>query len=87
MYDYEKMKIFEVISLLITVILMILTVGLKIFDFQPVRHIILCNFILLGLTITMIFDAILKSWKLLFQHVGLYAIWFLALLFNLLIHI
>lgn len=67
----------------INLILMVITVVLKALAFEALMHTILCNCILLLITVTLVFDGILKDRKGMVTHGLFYALWFFNLIMNL----
>ena len=83
MYDEEKMKGLRTIVSLVLVILMVVTVVLQVVAFDALRHVILCSCVLLLITVSLVFDGILKDGKNLFTHSAWYALWFFNVIMNL----
>ncbi len=67
----------------INVILMLITMVLQVFAFEALRHVILCSCVLLLITVTLIFDGILKDGKGMALHGSCYALWFFSVIMNL----
>ena len=69
--------------MVINTILVFITVGLQVLAFEALRHTILCSCILLSITVTLVFDGILKDRKEMVTHGWWYALWFFNLIMNL----
>ena len=67
----------------INAILMVITEVLHVVAFNALRHVILCNCVLLLITVTLVFDGILKDSKRIFTRGCLYALWLFNLIINL----
>ncbi len=66
----------------INAILMLITMVLQLTAFNALRNVILCSCVLLLITVTLIFDGILKDSKGIFTHGWWYALWLFALIMN-----
>lgn len=67
----------------INAILMVITVVLQVVAFNALRHVILCSCVLLLITVTLVFDGILKDSKGIFTRGWWYALWLFNLIMNL----
>lgn len=76
MNDMKKMKGLRILVLFVNCILMVVTLVLQFVAFQALLHSILCACILLLITVTLVFDGILKDSKEMLTHGFWYAIWF-----------
>lgn len=83
MNDEKMMDGLRSVTMLINVILMVVTVVLQIVAFDALRHTILCCCVLLLITITLVFDGILKDGKGMAMHGGWYLLWFFSVIMNL----
>ena len=80
MNDEKIMKVFRLTTIGVSLILMIITVVLQTVAFEALRHTILCSCVLLLITVTLIFDGILKDSKRMALHGSWYALWFFNLI-------
>jgi hypothetical protein len=83
MNDEKMMNNLRTIVGIINAILMIITVVLQIFAFNAMRHVILCDCILLLTTVELVFDGILKDSKGIAIHGCWQAVWLFNLILNL----
>lgn len=83
MNDEKMMDGLRTTVMRINVILMFITVTLQVLAFEALRHTILCSYILLLITVTLVFDGILKDRKEMVTHGWWYALWFFNLIMNL----
>ena len=75
MNDEKKMKVLQTAIIGATIILMCITLVLRLWAFDALAHTILCSCILLLLTITLIFDGILKDSRGIKLHIFWYVLW------------
>ncbi|MBQ3414045.1 MAG: hypothetical protein IJH39_01580 [Clostridia bacterium] len=83
MNDEKRIKSLRIANLLVTAILMGVTVMFMIVTFEPLRHTIMSSCVLLLLTITLVFDGILKDKKQMMSHSIWYVLWFSNLIITL----
>ena len=83
MDDKKMMEGLRITIMSVNVILMCVTVALQVVAFEPLRHTILCSCVLLFITITLVFDGILKDRKEMIVHGSWYALWLFNLILNL----
>lgn len=79
MYD-EKMKGLQILFSFLNVICMFVAVVIQTVVSKAWLYCILCAFILLILTLTLISDVILKDRKSIFMHGFWYVCWFLSMI-------
>ncbi len=84
MNDEEMIRGLRTVVMGVIAILMVITVVLQLLAFRALRHAILCSFILLLISVTLIFDGILKDSKEMAFHGSWYALWFLCLIMTIL---
>jgi hypothetical protein len=87
MNDRNKiLNILKVVADVINVIVMFIIVILEKFQFNALRHVILCGLVLLFIIIHLVFDRISKSGKGIFSRVCWYVLgllWLINLILNL----
>ena len=83
MNDEKMIDGLRTVVCIINVILMVITVVLQIVAFDVLRHVILCSCVLLLITVTLIFDGILKDSKGMITRGWWYALWLGNLIINL----
>ena len=67
----------------INMLLMVITVVLQVVAFNALRHVILCSCVLLLITVTLVFDGILKDSKGITTCGWWFALWLFNLIMNL----
>ncbi len=80
MNDKKTMNGLRATVMSINVLLMCITVVLQLWAFETLRHTILCACVLLLITITLVFDGILKDSKGMITHGSWYALWLFSLI-------
>ncbi len=83
MNNKEMMNALRATVELIAVILIVVTIVLKVCALETLRLVIMCSCILLLITVTFIFDGILRDGKKMALHGFCYALCFLFLIKNL----
>ena len=83
MNDEKMMKGLRTAFTGVSVILVLIILVLQLSAFEALMHTILCNCVLLLITVTLIFDGILKDGKNMALHGGWYVFWFLNMIANL----
>lgn len=83
MNDEKMMTGLRTVVIGFNVLLMFITIIMQIFAFNVLQYAIMSSCILLLITVTLVFDGILKDKKEMTTHVFWYALWFFLMIMNL----